>query len=149
MDAASTNNDSEGLITSARGCWLWSRAAEMPNASPTPRRSVNRHRAIRAIDVDVATSAPGISYDPRDGSFVSVEQDTPQKVLAGTLNFATGPTMAPLFDPMPCWASPAVERADSAVVDALVGTRGRQPAILSMDSRRLVEVTALARSSAA
>ena len=43
----------------------------------------------------------GISYDPRDGSFVSVKQASPMEVRSGILSFAAGgggSTMAPLFD---------------------------------------------------
>ena len=45
--------------------------------------------------------AEGVSYAPRDGSFVSIKQVSPMEVRAGTLSFAAGggsSTMTPLFD---------------------------------------------------
>jgi hypothetical protein len=75
---------------------------------------------------------------------VSVKQDTPQAILAGSLSFAqTGgvSTMAPLFDP----ALLGLESLSDVQTLSPVNAFMAQPAadnllILSLDSRRLVEV---------
>ena len=84
----------------------------------------------------------GISYDPRDGSFVSVKQDDPQAVLAGTLNFATGiSTMTSLFDANLLGLNSLSDVQTLSPVDALAGSAAADNLlILSLDSRRLVEV---------
>lgn len=88
----------------------------------------------------------GISWDPRDGSFVSVKQDSPLELRAGGVNFAVGggtSTMTTLFTgPATLFGvnsfsdvqtlSPVAALAGSAAANNLL--------ILSLDSRRLIEV---------
>ncbi len=87
----------------------------------------------------------GISVDPRNGSFVSVKQDNPQAVLAGSLNFAPGggsSTMSALFDADARLGLNSLSDVQTlSPVDALIGTPAAgNLLILSLDSRRLVEV---------
>ncbi len=87
--------------------------------------------------------AEGISYDPRDGSFVSVKQGSPMEVRAGTLNFAAAggsSTMAPLFDASILGLSSLSDVQTLSPVDALAGTPAADNLlILSLDSLKLVE----------
>ncbi|WP_349742201.1 SdiA-regulated domain-containing protein [Roseateles cavernae] len=85
----------------------------------------------------------GISYDPRNGgSFVTVKQGSPQAVLAGGLNFATGAsTMSALFNPTLLGLASLSDVQTLASVDALAGTAAADHLlILSLESQRLVEV---------
>jgi uncharacterized protein YjiK len=85
----------------------------------------------------------GISYDPRDGSFVSVKQASPMEVRAGTLNFAAGggsSTMSPLFDANLLGLASLSDVQTLSPVSALTGTAAADNLlILSLDSQRLVE----------
>ena len=85
----------------------------------------------------------GLSYDPRNGSFVSVKQAVPQAVLGGTLDFTTGAsTMAALFDPALLGVASLSDVQTLSPITALAGTDGADNLlILSLDSRRLLEVT--------
>lgn len=88
----------------------------------------------------------GISYDPRHGgSFVTVKQDNPQAVLAGGLSFAVGggvSTMSSLFDADATLGLASLSDVQTlAGVDALAGhSAADNLLILSLDSRRLVEI---------
>lgn len=87
----------------------------------------------------------GISFDPRDGSFVSVKQTGPQEVRAGHLSFAQGggsSTMAALFDPALMGLTSLSDVQTLSPVDRLAGQAAADNLlVLSLDSRRLVEVT--------
>lgn len=147
--AASTNHDAEGLTYLGNGVLV-----------VTEERLQDAYRFTYAANGSVAlASAPsvsigstvgnvgieGISYDPRNGSFVSVKQDNPQALLAGGLSFAAGggvSTMQPLFNADAVLGlaslsdvqtlSPITTLAGSAAADNLL--------ILSLDSRKLVEI---------
>ena len=88
----------------------------------------------------------GISYDPRDGRFWSVKQDTPMELRVASLNFAVGGGTASsttLFS-----GASSLFGVDSfsdlqvlAGVDALAGSAAADNLLLlSLDSKRLVEV---------
>lgn len=88
----------------------------------------------------------GISWDPRDGSFVSVKQDNPMQLRAGGLTFAVGggsSTMTTLFS-----GASSLFGVDNfadvqtlSPVSALAGTAAANHLlVLSLDSRRLIEV---------
>ena len=103
----------------------------------------------------------GISYDPRDGSFVTIKQQSPQDVRAGTLTFAaasgvpplttgdgsTPPgggisTMATLFNPSLMGLTTLSDVQTLSPVDALAGTAAADNLlVLSLGSRKLIEVT--------
>lgn len=89
----------------------------------------------------------GISYDPRgSGSFVTVKQQSPQDVLAGTLTFAGGAggtsTMTRLFDPASLGVISLSDIQTLSPVDALTGSAAADNLlILSLASRRLLEVS--------
>lgn len=86
----------------------------------------------------------GLSYDPRNGSFVSVKQANSMEVRAGSLSFASGggaSTMAPLFDAALLGLASLSDVQTLAPVDALAGTAAADNLlILSLDSRKLLEV---------
>jgi uncharacterized protein YjiK len=88
----------------------------------------------------------GISWDPRDGSFVSVKQDNPMELRAGSLNFAVGggtSTMTTLFTG-PASLFGVNNFADVQTLSPVAALAGTPAAnnllILSLDSRRLIEV---------
>ena len=88
----------------------------------------------------------GISFDPRDGSFVSVKQDNPMELRAGGLNFAVGggtSTMTTLFTG-PAALFGVNNFADVQTLSPVAALSGTPAAnnllILSLDSRRLIEV---------
>jgi uncharacterized protein YjiK len=103
----------------------------------------------------------GISYDPRGtGSFVTVKQQSPQGVLAGSLTFgpATGlppstsgdgsspagggvSTVVSLFDPVSMGLSTLSDVQTLSPVDSFAGTPAADNLlVLSLGSRMLVEV---------
>ncbi|MDO9272729.1 MAG: SdiA-regulated domain-containing protein [Rugosibacter sp.] len=105
----------------------------------------------------------GISYDPRDGSFITIKQQSPQNILAGTLTFAaaTGSppslsgdgssplgggtsTMMQLFDPTLMSISTLSDVQTLSPVNALLGTAAADNLlVLSLGSKSLIEVNRL------
>lgn len=94
----------------------------------------------------------GISFDPRDGSFVTVKQDVdgnpargPQEVRGGALSFAVGggsTSLPVLFDANLLGLASLSDVQVLSVVDALAGTAAADHLlILSLDSKRIVEAT--------
>ena len=89
----------------------------------------------------------GISFDPRDGSFVAVKQASPQMVLTGTLAFEAdvdgGPSaMGTLFSASSLFGLSSLSDVQTlSPVDALAGTPAADNLLLlSLGSKRLVEV---------
>jgi uncharacterized protein YjiK len=87
----------------------------------------------------------GISYDPRNGSFVSIKQENPEDILAGNLSFAPAisgaSTMMNLFNPTLMGLSTLSDVQTLSPVDALAGTAAADNLlVLSLGSRKLVEV---------
>jgi uncharacterized protein YjiK len=102
----------------------------------------------------------GISYDPRNGSFVTIKQQSPENILAGTLTFgaATGTppslsgdgstppgggvsTMTTLFDATLMGLSTLSDVQTLSPVDALAGTAAADNLlVLSLGSKMLLEV---------
>ncbi|HEY4373637.1 MAG TPA: SdiA-regulated domain-containing protein [Burkholderiales bacterium] len=86
----------------------------------------------------------GLSYDRRDGSFVTIKQEDPENVRAGHLSFATGATggnssMTPLFDPSLLGLSTLSDVQTLSGVTALAGTpQADDLLILSLGSKKLV-----------
>jgi len=91
----------------------------------------------------------GISYDPRDGSFVTVKQELPQDIQSGKLTFSSGPagttgtsTMTNLFNPTLMGLSTLSDVQTLSPIDALAGTAAADNLlVLSLGSRSLLEVT--------
>jgi uncharacterized protein YjiK len=89
----------------------------------------------------------GISFDARDGSFVSVKQDNPLELRAGALAFSTGggtSGMTTLFSGASSLfgVNSFSDVQTLSPVDALAGTAAADNLlILSLDSKRLIEVT--------
>jgi uncharacterized protein YjiK len=102
----------------------------------------------------------GISYDPRNGSFVTIKQQTPQDILSGNLNFsaATGvppvltgdgssppgggvSTMTNLFNPSLLGLTTLSDVQTLSPIDDLIGTNAADNLlILSLGSKKLLEV---------
>lgn len=85
----------------------------------------------------------GLSFDPRNGSFVAVKQANPQEVRAGAMTFETGggaSGMAVLFNASLLGLNSLSDVQTLAPVDSLAGTAAADHLlILSLDSRKLVE----------
>jgi len=146
--AATTHHDAEGLTYLGNGVlvvaeerlqdgfqftYVANGSVSLANA---PWASISNH-AYNNSGVE------GISYDPRDGSFVSVKQGSPMEVRAGTLSFAAGggsSTMTPLFDASVLGLSSLSDVQTLSPIAALAGTAAADNLlILSLDSHKLVE----------
>jgi uncharacterized protein YjiK len=102
------------------------------------------NKSVSISNANVGNSGlEGISYDARNGgSFVTVKQESPQDILAGTLNFDTqAVAMSNLFNPGLLGLSSLSDVQTLASVDALAGGAGADNLLLlSLGSRKLVEV---------
>jgi uncharacterized protein YjiK len=104
----------------------------------------------------------GLSYDPRNGSFVSVIQQSPENILSNTLTFAAATgglpatlgsngntptgggsaTQSQLFAPTLMGLSTLSDVQTLSPVDSFVGTTAADNLlVLSLGSRKLIEVT--------
>ena len=88
----------------------------------------------------------GVSYDPRDGSFVTVKEKTPGQVNRNVVTFGTpgSNVLTSLFDPLSPTTLNAIDVADVQVL-ATVATPGSaladQLLIFSQESRKLFHTT--------
>jgi uncharacterized protein YjiK len=103
----------------------------------------------------------GITYDPRDGSFITIKQQSPQNILSGTLSFAAATgglpgtligdgvsptgggvsTLSSLFNPALMGLTTLSDVQTLSPVDALFGSAAADNLlVLSLGSRKLVEV---------
>lgn len=150
----SSNNDAEGLTYLGNGRLVM--VDERPQIAysfnfatgSTLSLASTPWAAITGSTVSVGNvGTEGISFDPRDGSFVSVKQDNPLELRAGGLNFAVGggsSTMGVLASgPSSLFGVASFSDVQTlAPVDALAGTPAADHLlILSLDSRRLIEVS--------
>lgn len=145
----STNRDAEGLTYLGGGVLVVAeeRLQDAFRFTYAAGGSVN---LANADSVSIGGNAgnlgtEGISYDPRNGSFVSVKQNSPQSVLSGTLSFAQGgggiSTMAELFSPALLGVASLSDVQTLSPVDALAGSAAADNLlILSLDSHLLLEV---------
>jgi uncharacterized protein YjiK len=149
----STNNDAEGLTYLGNGQLVV--VDERPQIAYKFSYSnggsvvLNNQPKVAITGSTVSVNnvgTEGISYDPRDGSFVSVKQDNPAQLRAGALSFAAGggtSSMTTLFS-----GTSALFGLNSlsdvqtlSPVDALAGTAAADNLlILSLDSKKLVEI---------
>jgi uncharacterized protein YjiK len=146
---ASTNNDTEGLTYLGGGVLVVGEerlfdAYQFSYAAGGTARLADSYVSISNATVG-NDGMEGISYDPRDGSFVAVKQQSPQDVLAGGLTFAGGAggtsTMATLFNPAPLGLTSLSDVQTLSPVDALAGTPAADNLLLlSLGSRSLAQV---------
>ncbi|TDP72414.1 SdiA-regulated domain-containing protein [Roseateles toxinivorans] len=146
---ASTNHDAEGLTYLGNGQLVV--AEERLQDAYRFQYVAGGSVALRDADfVSIAGTVgnigtEGISYDPRNGSFVSVKQDNPQAVLAGGLTFAKAggvSAMAALFNADAKLGLNSLSDVQTlSPIDALAGSAAADNLlILSLDSRKLVEI---------
>ena len=144
---SSTNRDAEGLAYLGNGVLVVAeeRLQDAFRFSYVAGGSVN---LANAPAVSIGGNAgnnglEGLSYDPRNGSFVSVKQQAPLGISGGTLNFTTGvSTMTSLFDPALLGLSTFSDVQTLSPISALVGTSAADNLlVLSLSSNKLVEVT--------
>ena len=85
----------------------------------------------------------GVSFDPRDGTFVTVKEVGPQEVRRHTVNFGTGAaTTTSIFNPAGLGVADLSDVQVLAVVPSLLGTADEGNfLIFSQESRRLLEVS--------
>ncbi|MDO9199609.1 SdiA-regulated domain-containing protein [Rhodoferax sp.] len=106
-------------------------------------------RSVSISNANVGNSGlEGISYDQRDGSFVTIKQENPQDILAGKLTFTAGTvgatgtsTMATLFNPTLMGLSALSDVQTLSSIDSFAGTAAADNLlVLSLGSRKLIEV---------
>lgn len=146
----STNNDAEGLTYLGNGVLVVAeeRLQDAFKFNYVAGGSVTLANAefvsIGSTVGNVGTE--GISYDPRNGSFVSVKQDGPVALLAGGLTFAQGGGVSSMSTLYSGTTSLFGVNSFSDVqtlspIDALVGTAAADNLlILSLDSKKLIEI---------
>ncbi len=152
----STNNDAEGLTYLGNGqlvvvderpqiAYSFAYAAGGTVAlSSTPRASVG---STSGNVGNVGTE--GISFDPVSGNFFSVKQDNPMQLRGGALTFDTAggsSTMSTLFEGASSLfgVNNFADVQTLSPVDALIGSAAASNLLLlSLDSRRLIEINAL------
>lgn len=112
------------------------------NLATAPWASVGNH-AFNNVGME------GLSFDPRDGSFVAVKQDAPQVLWRGTLQFEAdadggASTMTEAFAAASLWGLDSLSDVQTlAPVDRLAGSAAAgNLLVLSLDSRRLIEIDA-------
>ncbi len=161
----STKHDTEGLTYMGNGVLVVAeeRLQDAYRFNYTANSSVTLANSFVSIsNTSVGNSGmEGISYDPRNGSFVTIKQENPQNILAGNLTFssATGglpstlpkdgaspngsgdSTMVSLFDPTFMGLTTLSDVQTLSPIDALFGTAAADNLlVLSLGSRRLIEV---------
>jgi uncharacterized protein YjiK len=154
---ASTNNDAEGLTYLGNGQFVV--VDERPQRAYQFSYQAGGTVALGSTPyATISNYAPanigieGISYDARDGSFVTVKQDSdgnvargPQEVRAGQMTFAQGggSTSIPvLFDANLLGLASLSDVQTLSSVDRFFGTTAADNLlILSLDSKMLVEAT--------
>jgi uncharacterized protein YjiK len=146
----STKHDTEGLTYVGNGKFVVSEERLYDAYSFTYAGGGVANLAASSVSISNAnvgnSGLEGISYDPRNGgSFVTVKQEGPEDILAGTLTFANGggvATMSQLFNPTLLGLSTLSDVQALATVDALAGTAAADNLlILSLGSQKLLEVT--------
>lgn len=145
----STNNDAEGLTYVGGGVLVVGEerlydAFRFTYAAGGTATLASSFASISNVVVG-NNGMEGISYDPRDGSFVAVKQQSPQDILAGMLTFAGGAggtsTMTQLFNPALMGVTSLSDVQTLSPVDALTGTAAADNLlVLSLASNMLLEV---------
>ena len=146
--AATRHNDAEGLTYIGNGMLVVAeeRLQDAFQFSYVAGSSVNLANApsVSISDSEYGNNGlEGLSYDPRNGSFVSVKQQSPMQILGGTLDFSTGvSTMTALFDPALLGLSSFSDIQTLSPISALAGTAAADNLlVLSLTSNTLLEVT--------
>jgi uncharacterized protein YjiK len=148
----STNHDTEGLTYLGNGVLVVGeeRLQDAYRFTYTAGSTVTLASSYVSISNAVVgnNGMEGISYDPRDGSFVTIKQQSPQDILAGTLTFAAVAggvsTMTNLFNPALMNVTTLSDVQTLSPVDALAGTAAANNLlVLSLGSKRLIEVDRL------
>lgn len=139
--------DTEGLTYIGAGQFVITeeRIRDAYRFSYTAGGSVNRASLpVKDLGTDVGNSGiEGISYDARDGSFVTVKEVSPQEVNRVQMDFAsaTSATITPLFAPSLGVGDLADVFALGSVPSLASGPDGDHLLIYSQASSRLLEVS--------
>jgi uncharacterized protein YjiK len=146
---ASTNNDTEGLTYIGGGNLVLAEerlydAYQFNYVAGGNVTLANNYASISNATVG-NNGLEGISYDPRNGSFVTVKQAVPQDVLAGNLTFAGGAggtsTMSNLFNPASLSVTSLSDVQTLSPVDSLIGSAAADNLLIySLGSKKLLEV---------
>ncbi len=146
----STKNDTEGLTYLGDGQLVVGEERLFDAYRFTYVNGGTAALASSSVSISNATvgnsGMEGISYDARNGgSFVTIKQENPQGILAGTLSFSSGAgvaSMTQLFNPDLLGLATLSDVQTLSGVNSLVGTTAADNLlILSLGSNRLVEVT--------
>ncbi|MGH6646752.1 SdiA-regulated domain-containing protein [Aquabacterium sp.] len=145
----SSNHDTEGLTYLGNGVLVVSeeRLYDAYRFSYSANGTANL--ASSGVSISNATvgnnGLEGLSYDPRNGSFVTVKQDAPEDIRSGTLSFGNNlggvANTSTLFNPTLMGLSTLSDVQTLSPIDALAGTAAADNLlVLSLGSRKLVEV---------
>lgn len=146
---ATTNQDTEGLTYVGNGMLVVSEERLYDAYRFTYSNGGSAVLASSGVSISNAVvgnnGLEGISYDPRNGGFVTIKQQSPQDILAGTLSFApaTGgvASMSQLFNPTLMGLTTLSDVQTLSPIDSLAGTAAADNLlVLSLGSRKLVEV---------
>jgi len=149
---ASTNNDTEALAYLGGGVLVVGeeRLFDAYRFTYSAGGTATLADSYVSISNDVVgnNGFEGMSYDPRDGSFLAVKQQSPQDILAGGLTFSGGAggtaTMANLFNPALIGVASLSDVQTLSPIDALAGSAAADNLLfLSLGSRLLVETDRL------
>lgn len=154
-NTGSTKHDTEGLTYLGNGVLVVTEERLYDAYRFNYVAGGNANLAANAVSISNATvgndGLEGISYDPRNGGFVTVKQDLPEDIKAGTLTFAGNlggvSTMTTLFNPTQMGLSTLSDVQTLSPVDALAGTAAADNLlVLSLGSRKLIEVNRLGQT---
>jgi uncharacterized protein YjiK len=146
---ASTNHDTEGITYIGGGQLVVAEERLYDAYSFSFLSNGNATLANSFVSISNAVvgnnGLEGISYDARDGSFVSIKQQSPQDILAGSLTFAGGAggtsTMSNLFNPTLLSVTTLSDVQVLSSIDYISGTAAADNLlVLSLGSKKLLEV---------
>jgi hypothetical protein len=144
--ALSGFDDTEGLTYQGSGQFVLveERLRDVYALTYSAGSSVDR-AALSSVDLGTTVGnigLEGISFDPRDGSFVTVKEKTPQEVNRSTVTFGAPGSAATtaLFTPSLGVLDLSDVQVLAAVPSLAGGADGNNLLVLSQESSRLLEV---------
>lgn len=148
----SSKHDTEGLTYLGNGVLVVSEERLYDAYRFTYAANGTANLASNGVSISNAqvdnSGLEGISHDPRNGSFVTVKQESPEDIRSGTLTFGNNlggvASTSTLFNPTLMGLSTLSDVQTLSPVDALAGTAAADNLlVLSLGSRKLVEVNRL------
>jgi uncharacterized protein YjiK len=145
----SSKHDTEGLTYLGNGVLVVSEERLYDAYRFTYNAGGTANLASNGVSISNAavdnSGLEGISYDPRNGGFVTVKQEGPEDIRSGTLTFGNNlggvANTSTLFNPTLLGLSTLSDVQTLSPIDALAGTAAADNLlVLSLGSRKLLEV---------